>query len=170
MKDELIPFKNNTIQLKVDLITLQFKINENGEIIFLEKNLEVDTYISMSLKAFINMLITQQKKDIKIQGDVDFADKFAKTIMKSRWDIEEDLSRFVGDMAAVEITKFGNAVIRDGKKGMQNILEGLVEYYQEEKKLLISKDELNKYYSDVDEIQETFVRIESKFQELKEHN
>ena len=116
------------------------------------------------------MLITQQKKDIKIQGDVDFADKFAKTIMKSRWDIEEDLSRFVGDMAAVEITKFGNAVIRDGKKGMQNILEGLVEYYQEEKKLLISKDELNKYYSDVDEIQETFVRIESKFQELKEHN
>ena len=166
MKDELILYKNKIIQIEVEPFLLQFQVDSNGQLINLDNLGDVDTSISMTTKAFVNMLTTKQKKNIKVDGDVDLANTFSKVILKTRWDIEEDLSLLVGDIAAVEISKFGKAFIRDSKKGVQNIAEGLVEYWQEEERILTSKDEVEKFNSEVDKLQEDFGRVEAKFTEL----
>ena len=112
------------------------------------------------------MVITKQKKDITVSGDVDLANTFSKIMLKARWDYEEDLSYLVGDIAAVEITKITKALARDGKKGLQSVAENFVEYWQEEKQILTTKAEVEKFNSAVDEIQESFSRVEAKINEL----
>jgi ubiquinone biosynthesis protein UbiJ len=112
------------------------------------------------------MVVTKQKKGITVSGDVDLANIFSKIMLKARWDYEEDLSYVVGDIAAVEITKITRAFARDGKKSLQSVAENFVEYWQEEKQILITKAEVDKFNSGVDEIQESFSRVEAKINEL----
>ena len=169
MKDELIQFKNKIIQLQVEPFMLQFKVNELGQLVSCDIQENVDTTISLTSKAFVRMVVTKQKKDITVSGDVDLANVFSKIMLKARWDYEEDLSYLVGDIAAVEITKITRALARDGKKGLQSVAENFVEYWQEEKQILISKADVEKFNSEVDEIQEIFSRVEAKINELMQN-
>ena len=166
MKDELIQFKNKIIQLQVEPFMLQFKVNDLGQLVSCDIQEHADTNISLTSQAFIRMVVTKQKKDITVSGDVDLANTFSKIMLKARWDYEEDLSYLVGDIAAVEITKITKALARDGKKGLQSVAENFVEYWQEEKQILTTKAEVEKFNSAVDEIQETFSRVEAKINEL----
>ena len=166
MKDELIQFKNKIIQLQVEPFTLQFKVNDLGQLVSCDIQEHVDTTISLTSQAFIRMAVTKQKKGITVSGDVDLANIFSKIMLKARRDYEEDLSYLVGDIAAVEITKITRAFARDGKKSLQSVAENFVEYWQEEKQILITKAEVDKFNSGVDEIQESFSRVEAKINEL----
>jgi len=169
MKDELIQFKNKIIQLQVDPFMLQFKVNELGQLVSCDIQEHVDTTISLTSQAFVRMVVTKQKKDITVSGDVDLANVFSKIMLKARWDYEEDLSYLVGDIAAVEIAKITRAFARDGKKGLQSVAENFVEYWQEEKQILTSKADVEKFNSEVDEIQEIFSRVEAKINELMQN-
>ena len=101
MKDELIQFKNKIIQLQVEPFTLQFKVNDLGQLVSCDIQEHVDTTISLTSQAFISMVVTKQKKGITVSGDVDLANIFSKIMLKARWDYEEDLSYLVGDIAAI---------------------------------------------------------------------
>lgn len=166
MKDELLGFKNKIIRLEVEPFIIHFQVDEKGQLFTINTSKDADTFISISPNAFFKMIITKQKKDINISGDVDFANVFSTIITKTRWDIEEDLSLLVGDIAAVEITKFGNAFIKKSKKGLKSLAEALVEYWQEEEQILVSKYEVEKFYTDVDELQENFSRVEVKLNNI----
>ena len=170
MKDELIEFKNKIIQLQVEPFILQFKVNDLGQLVNCAIQEHVDTTISLTSQALIRMILTKQKKDIIVSGDVDLANVFSKIMLKVRWDYEEDLSNIVGDIAAVEITKITKGIARDGKKGLHSVAENFVEYWQEEEEILLSKVEVEKFNSEVDEIQESYTRVEAKINKLLQSN
>ena len=67
MKDELILYKNKIIQIVVEPFLLQFQVDSNGQLINLDNLGDADTSISMTTKAFVNMLTTKQKKNIKVE-------------------------------------------------------------------------------------------------------
>ncbi len=96
---------------------MQFNVDKSGQLSCSEIQSEPDTTIKMSPQAFIKMITSKQKKGIDISGDVDFANTFSQVLLKTRWDIEEDLSHLVGDIAAVELTKAGKAFFKSTKKG-----------------------------------------------------
>ncbi len=167
IKDELNQFKNKIVQLNVEPFTIQFKVTDLGQLISCDIQEHADTTISLSSQAFINLLMTKQKKGITVSGDVDLANVFSKIMLRARWDYEEDLSYLVGDIAAVEISKLTKAIARDGKKGLRSVAENFVEYWQEEKEILTTKDEVERFNSEVDEIVESFYRLEAKINELQ---
>jgi len=54
-------------------------------------------------------VLTGQKPGVDIQGDVQLAAEVAWLVDNVRWDVEEDLSRFVGDAPAHTLGKFARA-------------------------------------------------------------
>ena len=52
---------------------------------------------------------------------------------------------------------------------MQSVAENFVEYWQEEKQILTSKADVEKFNSEVDEIQEIFSRVEAKINKLMQN-
>jgi len=91
-------------------------------------------------------------------------------ILKARWDIEEDLSRVVGDIAAVEITNAGKAMLISSRKGLQNFGEAIIEYWQEEKKILTIKEEVERFNSEVDLLKEKFSQLEARTKKIFDTN
>jgi ubiquinone biosynthesis accessory factor UbiJ len=166
MRDELILFKGKNIHLSIEPFILQFNVDKSGQLSCSEIQSEPDTTIKMSPQAFIKMITSKQKKEIDISGDVDFANTFSQVLLKTRWDIEEDLSHLVGDIAAVELTKAGKAFFKSTKKGVRNFSEALVEYWQEEDPVLAIKNEVERFNSEVDLLKEKFSQLEARSDRL----
>lgn len=71
------------------------------------------TLTEASPVALAQTLTSGEKPAVDIQGDVQFAADIAWLVDNIRWDVEEDLSRFVGDAAAHTLVEGAkNALVR----------------------------------------------------------
>lgn len=68
-------------------------------------------------------VLTGQKPGVDIQGDVQLAAEVAWLVDNVRWDVEEDLSRFVGDATAHTLGRFA----RSAAQALQSFLARLPE-------------------------------------------
>jgi len=57
-------------------------------------------------------LVSGERPGVDIQGDVQLAAEVAWLVDNVRWDVEEDLSRFVGDAAAHTLVSVAGSVVR----------------------------------------------------------
>ncbi|MDO8903328.1 SCP2 domain-containing protein [Hydrogenophaga sp.] len=69
-------------------------------------------------------VLTGQKPGVDIQGDVQLAAEVAWLVDNVRWDVEEDLSRFVGDATAHTLGKFARAAAQALQSFLARLPEG----------------------------------------------
>ncbi len=70
-------------------------------------------------------VLAGKKPGVDIQGDVQLAAEVAWLVDNVRWDVEEDLSRFVGDAPAHTLGKFARAAAQALKSFLARLPDGL---------------------------------------------
>ena len=60
-------------------------------------------------------------------------------LKKIEWDVEEDLSKYIGDIPAIHATRFLKKVVNTSQKNINNLTGALIEYWQEENPILAKK-------------------------------
>lgn len=74
--------------------------------------------------ALVQSVITGDKPGVDIQGDVQLAAEVAWLVDNVRWDVEEDLSRVMGDATAHTLSKFARAASQAVKAFVARLPEG----------------------------------------------
>ncbi len=104
---------------------------------------------------------------VKIDGDADLANAISQVAQSLRWDAEHDVSKLVGDIAAVRLVGAAKSVIATGISTHQKIAENLAEYFLEEQPLLVRPqmvsdltDEVTKLRDDVERMTKRIERME----------
>jgi ubiquinone biosynthesis protein UbiJ len=69
-------------------------------------------------------VLTGQKPGVDIQGDVQLAAEVAWLVDNVRWDVEEDLSRFVGDATAHTLGRFARSAAQALQAFLARLPEG----------------------------------------------
>ena len=105
-------------------------------------------------------------KYIKIDGDTHFATEVSKVLQLMRWDIEEDLSTVVGDVAAYKMSELTKKSLAELKKQSINAAEMLSEYWLEEKRILAKKRHINQFNQEVDTLRDDVDRLEKRLEKL----
>lgn len=162
MQSKLITHKSKTINLIIGSFDIFFLVDSKGNLKIIDCPKKKDAIIQMDSKSFLKMILSKERKGIKINGDIDLAKDFGSVLVNIEWDIEDDLSHFFGDVFAHEITQTGKSIIKKNKKNMQNLLETTIEFWQEENKILAKKDDVNNFMNEVDQILEDTDRFEAK--------
>ena len=103
-----------------------------------------------------------KKKGINISGDIDLARDFADILSAIEWDIEDDLSRIFGDIVAHEISQAGKSFMQQNKRNVLEISGALVEFWQEENKILSKKKYVHEFIKNVDHLNEDVDRFEAR--------
>ena len=85
---------------------------------------------------------------------------------KIKWDVEEDLSKIIGDVAANRVGILGEKVLNESKKITISIAEAFKEYWEEEKPLIAKKNRVHQFLAEIDNISEDVERIEAKINSL----
>lgn len=105
--------------------------------------------------------------EVKIAGDTRLGNQFKKILANIDIDWEEQLSVYVGDVAAHQ---FGN-VLRDFSRWFSRSRDSLqmdvAEYLQEESRMLPSNAELERFLNNVDELREAIDRLEARITKIK---
>ncbi len=80
---------------------------------------------------------------IKVEGNARLASEVMFLVRHLRWDVEEELAKVVGDVAAHRLTGIARDVAAWHAGAAQRIAEALVEYATEEKPMLVTRAELS---------------------------
>ena len=118
MQTKLQPYLGMVIVLEIDTLLLKFTVNNEGQLIVNDTENPPDAHIQMTLKSLIQLITQKKKNGITVKGNLDLANEFSKVIENIEWEMEEDLSRFIGDIPAGEITKISKIVLKQTKKNI----------------------------------------------------
>ena len=105
-------------------------------------------------------------RDIEMQGDMEFAQEVSFLARNLTWDVEEDLARLVGDIAAHRIVQ-GARQARDwGRDAALRVGQGAAEYWTEESPLIASRVKVEGFVRDVAELRDAVERLDKRVELL----
>jgi ubiquinone biosynthesis protein UbiJ len=126
-----------------------------------------DAVISGTPPALLALLKGGARRDparpaAQVRGDAEIANLYRELFMAARPDLEEELSRFIGDFPARRVSLFARRALDWGLKFRRTAGDNIAEYLQEESRDLVNKTELEEFLRGVDGVRETTDRIEAR--------
>jgi ubiquinone biosynthesis protein UbiJ len=107
---------------------------------------------------------TSAWNEVKVEGNVEFASALSHVARHLRWDVEEDLSRVFGDIAAHRMVETGRKIGDWGRQGADNLARSFTEYWTEERPLIASRDDIEQFNRDVDALRDDVSRLEKRIE------
>lgn len=145
-----------------------------SDLIYLSKdyNGPVDLILRGSTFDFLSMVLNKNDKvltDIPLQvlGDMEFAKQFKDFFSNLDIDYEEQLSKILGDTIAYPIIKLLKTMRFWAKQNVDNLSQNISSYFQTEMNWLVSNEELQIYFSDVDDLRDDCARLEARIKMLE---
>ena len=102
-----------------------------------------------------------------VEGDTGFASAISKVAANLRWDVEEDLSRAFGDIAAHRLAGAGRSAAAWPKQAATSLAASVAEYLTEEKHLLVTPLRAGEFVRDVDELRDAVERLDKRIERLQ---
>ena len=100
-------------------------------------------------------------------GDSEFAALLSTLARNIEWDIEEDLSKFVGDIAAHRIVDTARRTHQWQQDASQRLTENVAEYLTEERRAFITRDDLETLSRANEALRDDVARLEARLNRLK---
>jgi ubiquinone biosynthesis protein UbiJ len=104
----------------------------------------------------------------QIRGDAEIANLYRELLTAARPDVEEELSRIIGDFPARRVSQFARRGLEFARRIRRTAAENIAEYLQEEGRDLVNKTELDEFLRGVDGLRETADRIEARLARIEE--
>jgi len=171
---ELAKHAGKTILLQLPLGELCFEISAAGLLGTLKEadspslTLEVSSKALGDLAASSSNLREQAFKAVKITGDADLAQLIGRLAGQLRWEYEEDLARLVGDAPANFAVRQGKKLVFASRSAVSDLLDNVVEYVSEERKVLLNKRDFISHKSELNDLRESVDRLEKRVQLLEQ--
>ena len=104
---------------------------------------------------------------VTIEGDADFANAISQLSQSIRWDAEDDLSRLVGDIAAVRLVAGAKSVAATVVATQRKLAETTAEYFLEENPMLMRHQPIRHFAADVARLRDDAERLSKRIDRLK---
>jgi ubiquinone biosynthesis protein UbiJ len=109
-----------------------------------------------------------QRGDVRIRGDAELAQKFRELAMLLRPDVEEELSKLIGDTPAHQALRLARAVTGFGRRAVDTGVRNVAEYFAHERGDLVPRAEAEDLYRRVERLREDLDRLEARTRLLEQ--
>ena len=126
-----------------------------------------DAVIEGTPLSFLRLATGDAAKSIRaggmdVRGDAEIAEGFRRLLEAARPDIEEELSRFTGDVAAHYLAGFAREAADFGRRAGDTFARNAAEYLTEESRDLPVRLEVEEFLEDVDRLREAVDRLDAR--------
>jgi ubiquinone biosynthesis protein UbiJ len=104
--------------------------------------------------------------EVGMEGDREFGDEIAFIARNLSWDVEEDLSRVVGDVAAHRAVSTARSLHRWGRDAALRLAQGAAEYWTEEAPLIASRVKVASFGEQVARLRDDIERLAARIEGL----
>ncbi len=106
-------------------------------------------------------------REVELTGQADLAQVVQGLFRELKWDVEEDLSRVVGDVVAHRMAETGRSLFAWQKDAAQRMAQNFAEYWTEENPVLMHSDELARFSADVSVLRDKVDALEQRLARLQ---
>jgi len=104
---------------------------------------------------------------VHIHGDAEIAQTFSELLKQARPDLEEELSRVIGDVAAHQVGSVARSALGFARRAADTFAQNVSEYLQEEGRDAPSRTESDEFISGVDKLRDDVDRFEARLSLLE---
>ena len=167
-REALQRYAGRTARFETAPFGLSLTVLENGEIALAAADAVPAVTIRLTPGLMLRLAARDEKvwSEIEVSGDTDFAAAINHVARHLRWDVEEDLSRVFGDIAAHRMTETGRTFRRWGEKALDNTGRSFAEYWTEEQPLIAGGRDLDQFNRAVDQLRDDAARLEKRIEQL----
>ncbi|WP_179403574.1 ubiquinone biosynthesis accessory factor UbiJ [Burkholderia guangdongensis] len=172
-RDRLIPYAGKTARIAVPPVTLTLLVQPDGYLAAVDEQdaHQVDVSIALAgdaLAAFVQGGQAAVMKQVKIDGDAEFATQIAKLAEHLRWEPEEDLAKLVGDAAAHRIATFVRDTHAHARRTGRNVIDSLTEYWLDENPQVVRRAALADFGAELARARDALARVEKRVERLEQ--
>ncbi|MBA2484163.1 MAG: ubiquinone biosynthesis protein [Nitrosomonas sp.] len=147
-----------------------FSIQADGKISTIPDNTSIDAVITITPALLFRKLTNENDEtvfnDIKISGDDALAKDIISIGRQLRWDLEQDLSEFFGDIFSYRIVQTSENLIHWHSLVIQNFSQALSEYLVEEQPTLVNHNSVNEFRHNVEILFRDTEQLEQRIMKL----
>lgn len=157
-------------------LSFQCLFNENGINILTDETLEVDTTIRGTPMQMIGVMISKENRqrffaeDLVIEGNAEIGQQVVELFDDLHIDWEEYLSKAVGDVPAYHATSFLRNLSSWLSQSEKSLSQNINEYVHEEAKWLPSREALQDFFNEIDDVRMDVDRLEARIKNLTNNN
>jgi len=166
--ERLKPFAGKIVRADCFPISILLGIAESGAAIAATPELAPDIQIRLSPGLLLRLAARDNTawNDITVEGDAQFAAALNAIARNLRWDMEEDLSRVFGDIAAHRMAETARKIDQWGRQGADNLARSFSEYWTEERPLIAGRANVEQFNRDVDALRDDLARLEKRIEQF----
>jgi ubiquinone biosynthesis accessory factor UbiJ len=105
---------------------------------------------------------------VQVSGDAEIANAYRELFTLARPDLEEELSRVVGDLPARRLARVARRTGEWLRHTRHTAGQNIAEYLQEESRDLVNRPELEEFLHGVDQVREAADRVEARLARLEQ--
>jgi len=168
-REKLRPFAGRTARFECPPLSLTLTVQESGEVKAADLSATApDATVKLTTSLMLRLAARDQAAcaEITVDGDTAFATVLNQIVRNLRWDVEEDLSRVFGDIAAHRMVQTGKSLDQWRAQATDNLLRSFAEYWTEERPLIARARDVAQFNRDVDALRDDVERFEKRLQHL----
>lgn len=152
--DRLKAFAGKRIRLEQGILKRTLAITADGLLHLSSKPGPIDVSITLPDDAPFRMLMDRASllSSAQINGSAELAETLSFVFRNMRWDVESDLSRLVGDIAAHRLVEGGKGLIEEHARKAANLASNLAEYLTEENPYISRRRDISNFCTEVERL------------------
>jgi len=163
--------KTVAVRVKDTALAMYFQIRDEVVLLATDSEDEPDVVITGSLLTLAGMARSADEQALRdgsldLTGDAYTAQAFQELLALAKPDIEEELSLFVGDVAAHHVGELAKGLGNWAREARSTMGANIREYLQEESRDLPSRYEFEGFASAVDSLRDDVARLEARFNRM----
>ena len=168
-RDKLAAHAGKIACMDAGVVTIKLKVASDG---LLEQAItDGDADVTIRIKLSDLPLLMQNRErafsTVKVEGDAELANTISQLSQSLRWEAEEDLSRWVGDIAATRLVAGARAALDTAQSTQRKLAENIAEYFLEENPMLVRPQAVADFTSEVTRLRDDVERMAKRIEKLK---
>lgn len=163
-RERLSRFAGKTAVFRVGPLPVSLTVQTTGEVLPAASEAPGDLVVRISPFLLPRLAAHDESayRDVETTGDVEFAGEVAFLARHLEWDVEEDLSKVVGDAAANRMVSAARGAAAWGKGASERLAAGAAEYWTEEDPLIASRVKVEGFVAGVTELRDAVDRLDKR--------
>jgi ubiquinone biosynthesis accessory factor UbiJ len=165
----LLPFAGRIIRFDVSPLVVAFIVESDGRLGPAAHEAEATAVVQLSgptLARLVWLRDGSARKDVRVTGDTALVSALSSVLNALQWDVEEDLSRVIGDVAAHRLVRMGSAFRAWHTRTATNLVHSLAEYWTEEQPVIAGREAVREFVQGVDALRDDTDRLEKRIERL----
>lgn len=162
--ERLKRFAGKIARLQSGPFDLRLAVTSDGAVEVAPSVAEPDLFVQIPPPLLPRLAAAEEAafKEVAFHGDAEFAQEVSYLARNLKWDIEEDLSRVMGDIVAHRVVSGARELHAWSREARERLGANVQEYLTEERPALVPRRDAEAFVHEVDTLRDDVARLEKR--------